>query len=168
MGQNREGRFFRSALNKRSATALAFSQPTALGAKSLRNFNTDEVRRLELPWANAQGSARGVAELYKRLLSPNQLVRSKSLEWVTPRRSWVERDEVIRKPMGYSFGFAKEEQGIFSPNTEAFGHPGAGGALGYADPTHSLCIGYVMNRMGFHVRSPRALVLCDAIYESLS
>lgn len=166
--KSREGRFFRSALNRGSSTALAFGQPFALGAKGLHNFNTDRVRALELPWANAQGSARGVATLYKKLLTPGDLVKRTTLDWVIPRRSWTELDEVIRKPMGYSFGFVKEELGIFSPHPEAFGHPGAGGALGYADPTHQLCIGYVMNRMGYHVRSPRALALCKAIYDCLA
>ncbi len=167
-GRNREGRFFRSALNKSSPTAHAFGQPQDLGAKSLTNFNTRRVQRLELPWANALGSARGVASLYKHLLTPGRLVSSNALNWVIPRQSWTELDEVIRKPMGYSYGFAKEEIGIFSPHSEAFGHPGAGGALGYADPTNGLCIGYVMNRMGYQVRSPRALALCKAAYDCLS
>lgn len=164
---HREGRFFRSALNANSHTALAFGQPAALGAKSLKNFNTPKVRQLELPWANGLGSARGVSALYNGLLTPNKLVRSETLQSVFSRQSWTDTDAVIRKPMGFSYGFVKEEPDLFSPNIEAFGHPGAGGALGLADPKAHISIGYVMNRMGHQVRSPRALALCHALYRCL-
>ncbi len=39
-------------------------------------------------------------------------------------------DIVIHKPMAWNLGFLKEELGLFSPNPEAFGHPGMGGSLG--------------------------------------
>lgn len=164
---NNEGRFYRGVLRSGSPGALAFGQPAELGARGLNNFNTARVRRLELPWANAQGSARGVAGLYQALLQEGKLIRSDSLEYIKPRQTWVETDLVLRKPMGFSYGFAKEERHLFSPNPESFGHPGAGGALGWADPTEELAIGYVMNRMGYQVRSPRALALCHAIYRCI-
>ena len=164
---NREGKFFRKALSSGSHTAFAFGQPEELGAKALKNFNTTKVRSLELAWANALGSARGIASLYHHLLKPNHLVGAQTLELVQKRQSWAAQDAVIRKPMGFSYGFVKEETTLFSPNQEAFGHPGAGGALGFADPKAGLVIGYVMNRMGYQVRSPRALALCHAAYECI-
>ena len=53
---------------------------------------------------------------------------------------------------------------IFSPASETFGHPGMGGALGFADPTRELAFGYVLNRMDYRLRSPRSLALCHALY----
>ena len=75
---------------------------------------------------------------------------------------------MLRKPLGFSYGFIKEETHLFSPNQQAFGHPGAGGALGLVDPKDELAIGYVMNQMGHHVRSPRALALCHEVYRCVS
>ena len=53
---------------------------------------------------------------------------------------------------------------MFSPNLASFGHPGMGGALGWCDPVAEVTIGYVMNRLDWRVRSPRALALCRALY----
>jgi CubicO group peptidase (beta-lactamase class C family) len=69
--------------------------------------------------------------------------------------------------MGFSLGFVKEESHLFSPYSEAFGHPGAGGCVGFADPPRKLAFGYVMNRMDWRLRSPRCLALCHAVYRCL-
>lgn len=163
--QGNEGRFYRGALLG-GAGKLAFGQPAALGARGLKNFNTARVRRLQLAWANGMSNARGLARLYQGLLG-GEIVAPALLKPLQDRQSWQARDSVIRKPMGFSQGFVKEQTSLFSPNPESFGHPGAGGALGWADPREGLAIGYVMNKMGYHVRSPRAVALCHAIYESL-
>lgn len=160
-----EGRFFRGVLAGGDA-ARAFGQPAALGARGIPNFNTPRVRRLELPWANAMVSARGLAAVYAGLLE-GRVAPREALEPLRARQSWSERDRVVGKPMGFSQGFLKESAGVFSPNPSSFGHPGAGGALGWCDPDAGLAIGYVMSRMGYHVRSPRALRLCEAIYACL-
>lgn len=166
-----EGRVFRQAVQKKSCTYKAFCNPPDLGAKGLPNFNTARVRRLELPWCNGVASARGLARIYQALamggtLEGVTLARPESIAAVHARQSWVDVDEVLRKPLGFSQGFIKEEARLFSPNEASFGHPGAGGALGFADPTAGVSIGYVMNQMGAHVRSPRALALCHALYRS--
>lgn len=165
VGQGNEGRFYRGALFG-GPGKLAFGQPEALGARGLKNFNSPRVRRMELAWANAMGSARGLARLYQGLIA-GELVDLKLIEPLKERQSWREPDVVIRKPMGFSQGFVKEQTSLFSPHEEAFGHPGAGGALGWADPREGLAIGYVMNKMGYQVRSPRAIALCHAVYESI-
>ena len=49
-----------------------------------------------------------------------------------------------------------------------FGHPGAGGSLGFADPDARIGFGYVMNRMGPYILlDPRAIALVDALYSCL-
>ena len=50
----------------------------------------------------------------------------------------------------------------------SFGHPGAGGSLGFADPDADVGFGYVMNQMKFDLTGdPRASALVEAVYRSL-
>jgi CubicO group peptidase (beta-lactamase class C family) len=50
----------------------------------------------------------------------------------------------------------------------AFGHVGAGGSIGFADPDCALSFGYSMNRMGAGLLlNPRGQALVDAAYKCL-
>ncbi len=50
----------------------------------------------------------------------------------------------------------------------AFGHPGAGGSIGFADPDYGLGFGYVSQRMGQSLLiDQRVIKLIDAIYSVL-
>ncbi|MBV8771892.1 MAG: serine hydrolase, partial [Deltaproteobacteria bacterium] len=50
----------------------------------------------------------------------------------------------------------------------SFGHPGAGGSLGFADPEARIGFGYIMNKMGSGILvDPRARTLFEAVYASL-
>lgn len=167
-----EGRVYRQVVKKGSPAQRAFSNPAELGARGLGNYNRSDVRQAELPWCNAIGSARGLARVYQALVAGGTLdgVKLASPESIAPvheRQSWEEMDQVLRKPLGFSQGFVKEETRLFSPNTEMFGHPGAGGSLGMADPKAGVAMAYVMNQMGHHIRSPRALALCHSLYQCL-
>ena len=49
----------------------------------------------------------------------------------------------------------------------SFGHTGAGGAVGFADPENGLGFGYVMNQMEAGVLpGDRAVALVDSLYAS--
>jgi CubicO group peptidase (beta-lactamase class C family) len=51
---------------------------------------------------------------------------------------------------------------------DAFGHVGAGGSFGFADPTAVMSFGYTMNRMGPGASlNDRGQSLVDATYRSL-
>ena len=53
-------------------------------------------------------------------------------------------------------------------SSPAFGHVGAGGSLGFADPEAHLSFGYVMNRQGAGILlNDRGQSLVDAVYRSL-
>lgn len=172
MSRATEGKVYRAvAFDKNSDTATAFRNPAALGARGVQNFNRTRVQRQELAWANAMGSARGLARVYQALanrgLDGVELVRPEHIDIPTERDSFVDEDSVLKRPMGFSYGFVKENPGIFGPEPTAFGHPGAGGALGWADPSRRLSIAYIPNAMDFRIRSPRTISICDAIYKSL-
>ncbi|MEO6418547.1 MAG: serine hydrolase domain-containing protein, partial [Polyangiaceae bacterium] len=164
----RDGRVYRQvALG--GDTAHAFANPRELGPRGLDNFNRADVHALELPWCNGIASARGLCRGYAALANGGSLdgvtlVSPRALEPLRARQSWSPCDRVLRKPVGWSQGFLKEETSLFSPNAESFGHPGAGGALGWCDPRAGLAIGYVTSKMDHRVRSRRALALAHAAY----
>ena len=135
-------------------------------------YNAVPARRRCLPWASATATARGLARAYLPWSvgghwQGRDWISPATIEPVTRRQSWSERDLVLGKSLGWSQGFLKEEAGIFSPNPESFGHSGIGGPLGWCDPREQLAIGYTLNRSDWRVRSPRALALCAAIYSCL-
>lgn len=164
-----ELRVARASLGRRGLPRLAFTNP-ATGRLGILAYDTEAVRRAELPWASVTASAQGIARAYLPFASGGvhagrRYLRDETLHPAYARQSWAERDRVLQKPLGWSNGFLKEERHLFSPHAESFGHAGMGGALGWCDPVEELTFGYVMNRMDWRVRSPRALALCRALYE---
>ena len=50
--------------------------------------------------------------------------------------------------MRFGLGFMLRQDFMpLGPNPRAFGHPGAGGSIGFADPDARVGFGYVMNQM---------------------
>ncbi len=168
-----DGNFFRSTLLRpRSPGARAVANPKELGAMGFANYDLPAVRMAELPWANLHASARGLARLYAPLAGDGSAFGVRTVSAAAAARprqpqSWSEVDTTLRKPLGFSQGFLKEEATMFSPNPGWMGHSGTGGALGYADPDAAISFGYTMNRMRPNVRSPTALALSRAVYACL-
>ena len=87
------------------------------------------------------------------------------------------RDATLQIPTRFGLGFMKSMDNRHEPagNTDsailgekAFGHVGAGGSIGFADPEHELAFGYSMNRMGPGILlNERGQALVDAAYRSL-
>jgi len=157
--------------------------PESLPAKAFLNplfppntANTLPWRRAEIPAANGHTTARALARLYGalacggtlegvRLLSPDGIGRCTEELSAGP-------DAILPIPTRFGLGFMLSDTthtgGRFSPCTRAFGHPGMGGSLGFADPEAKVGFGYVMNRMGTNVDlDPRALALSEALYACL-
>ena len=56
----------------------------------------------------------------------------------------------------------------FGSSDKAFGHPGAGGSFGFADPDTGIGFAYAMNRSGFHFwNDPRELTLRQALFHDI-
>ena len=61
-------------------------------------------------------------------------------------------DRVIMMPMRKSIGFfnggkTMGQHGAMGPRTTAFGHPGAGGSIAFADPDVGLSVAVTINKM---------------------
>jgi CubicO group peptidase (beta-lactamase class C family) len=83
-------------------------------------------------------------------------------------------DRVLLLPTRFALGFMKtmdnrpHDSARLGPSEAAFGHVGAGGSIGMADPEARVAIGYVMNQMGPGVLlNERGQSLIDAVYECL-
>jgi len=149
-------------------TARAFANPPSI----MTSANTAEWRRAEIPGANGQANARAIATIYGAVA--NGTCPSLSRESVERCRAEQSRgsDAVLRLSTRMGGGFMLPQReipgGSFGPSDRAFGHPGAGGSLGFADPEAKLGFGYVMNQMGPHILiDPRAEKLAEAAYAAL-
>lgn len=154
-----------------SMAARAFTNPAALVMPDIALSRA--WRGAEIPSINGHGTARANARLYGALakggtLDGVQLLTKESIDRARTERSHGE-DAILGVPTRFGLGFMLSEPGAsFGPNEGAFGHPGMGGALGFADPVAGIGFGYVPNMLGTHIQlDPRAMRLVDAVYASL-
>lgn len=114
-------------------------------------YNRGDVRRASIPAAGGIMSARVLAKHYAALIGDvengSRLLPASRVATATALQTDAV-DAVIgvptRKGLGYFLG------GPLSPMSErgsAFGHPGAGGSIGFADPEKGLAVGITKNRL---------------------
>jgi len=111
------------------------------------------VRNLEVPSGGGIGSARAIARAYGVFASGGRELglRPETLaELAAPATPSAHGfyDECFRGPAKFALGFMKPSESFPFGHDEAFGAPGAGGSMGYADPEVGIGYGYVTNRMG--------------------
>jgi CubicO group peptidase (beta-lactamase class C family) len=129
-------------------------------------FNTRAVHATEMPAANGITTARSLARMYAATVADVDGVRLLGDDTVaTARREAVNgSDACLVLPTRFGMGFMLD--GEFAPmlSESSFGHAGAGGSLGYADPDTRVGYGYVMNQMaGGIAGDPRTIALNDAV-----
>jgi CubicO group peptidase (beta-lactamase class C family) len=136
-----------------------FNPPSFSGAGVI---NTPDWRRAEIPSTNGHASARGVARFYAGLLDGRVLAAETVDELCRPQVDGP--DLVLGRPSRFGTGFQLPmPERPFGTGDRAFGHFGAGGALGFADSDAGLAFGYVMNEMGPRWQNPRNLALLEAV-----
>jgi CubicO group peptidase (beta-lactamase class C family) len=143
----------------------------ALGApsgtlKSNRAWNKPELWAAEIPAANGIGNARSVARMYAATVSEVDGVRllSQDTANVLAESQNEGRDKVLIFEIKFCRGFMAMHAMSKRFGERAFGHYGAGGSVGYADPEHELAFAYVMNRMEMGlVGDPRSQSLIRAV-----
>ena len=130
--------------------------------------NTTRWRRAEMPSTNAHATARGIARVYAALAAGGAplLARATLAEATTEHAAGL--DAVLGRPSRFGLGFQLPlPDRPLGPNPGVFGHFGAGGSLGFADPEAHVAFAYVMNRMGPRWYNPTTRRLVDAVYASL-
>ena len=149
----------RSLLNR----AFAFTDPAEI------DFNSAAVQAAEIPASNGIGTARGLAKLYASLIGEVDGVRLLTEETMTAarREQSAGRDQVMLFPSRFATGYMLPTEQLELTGPAAFGHPGRGGSLAFADPDRGIGFGYVMNRINEDPADPRATSLVAALTESL-
>ena len=156
--------------NSLAAKALGFVNPRVAGT-----VNSREWRAAELPAANGHGNARALARIYAAMARGGELdgVRLLSPEGVAAASTHAVTDDdlVLGFPVKRALGFLISLPGgryEWGPSPNTYGHSGAGGSLGFADPDAGIGFGYVMNQMSAGLGAdPRWAPMINAVYASL-
>jgi CubicO group peptidase (beta-lactamase class C family) len=148
----------------------AYRNPASLSGTDV--VNTRAWRAAEVPSTNGHGNARGVARLYSALAGDGTVDGVRVLSPGTVARALAEQvhghDLVLERPTRFGLGFQLTmAERPLGPSPRAFGHFGAGGSLGFADPDARVAFAYAMNRGrgGWQHRHVRHLV--DLVYSAL-
>ena len=145
---------------------------TARGPNLIKLQNTRDWRAAEIPSANGQGCASGLAKLYSLVVSTDPSIKildEKTIRRMTEERI-TNRDLVLDVVTRWGAGFIMNMHGvIYGPNKKSFGHSGWGGSCAFGDPENNLGISYVMNQMKNNFAADgRSLELINATYECLN
>jgi CubicO group peptidase (beta-lactamase class C family) len=160
-------RMLLDALNPRSVLfrSLIANPGTQVAVDRERVF----ARELEVPSGGGVGTARALAKAYGVLAGDGRELdlREETLAQlrapaIPPRRGF---DDACLGggDIRFSLGFMKPTAIWPFGHDGAFGAPGAGGALGYADPATGIGYAYVTNRMGGFDGDPRDVALREAL-----
>jgi CubicO group peptidase (beta-lactamase class C family) len=147
-----------------------FSPGFALADGAL--WGSRQLRAAEIPSANGVTDARSVARMYAacigevdgvRLLTPEQLAAA------TTRQTTGPDTVLFGFDIQFGLGFMLHSSLLAIGGPASFGHFGAGGSMGWADPEADLAFGYVMNRMDLGLAGDlRSFNLVGACYEAIA
>lgn len=133
----------------------AFTNPPSI----LTSTNRPEWRRMQQPAANGHGNARSLAGFYSGLLD-GSLLEAELLTQFTREHS-LGQDLTLLTQTRFGLGCMLDQVDVanatFGLGPRAFGHPGAGGSVGFADPERDVAFGFATNTLGPYVlMDPRA------------
>lgn len=146
------------------------------------NPNKRECRAAEIGGGGGVGNGRGLAKIYAPFACGGSLhghtyVDANTHAAMSEVSMATHEDATLLIPTRFGLGFMKSmdnrrelavarDSAIFGAT--AFGHVGAGGSVGFADPSAKMSFGYTMNRMGAGIlMNERGQSLVDATYAAL-
>ncbi|MGW0158986.1 serine hydrolase domain-containing protein [Mycobacterium sp. NPDC003323] len=156
-----------------SEMLAAFADPESLFLRSSSNpvadYNDPEVLAAGWPAAGLVTTARDLAEFYRDLIGGVLISPGLLRDAITERVRG--RDRVLCLESAFGLGYMLPSQNFVVPEAAkrtAFGHPGAGGAVGLADPEHNVAFAFVPNlRRDWLAGDRRAHRLLAAVYDAL-
>jgi CubicO group peptidase (beta-lactamase class C family) len=151
-------------------TVQSFTGPSNLFSYS-EMWNDPVILQAEMPSSNGVGNARGLARVYAatfgevngvRLLSDDTIAKATTVQSQG-------KDEIVMIDTSFGLGFMLPPwlmQNNCGP--ASYGHFGAGGSVGFADPEAGISFGYLMNKMSMDPEDKRAINLVNAVYKALN
>jgi CubicO group peptidase (beta-lactamase class C family) len=134
--------------------------------------NARAWRAAEIPAANGQATANGVARVYaalanKGVLDGQRLLKGETIMTMTQVQKG-RTDALLGFTDNWAMGVSFNQQNMLGPSPNTFGHGGWGGSMGCANLEAQVGIGYVCNQMGGQlVGDPRGAGLCNVIFGCL-
>jgi CubicO group peptidase (beta-lactamase class C family) len=147
-------------------TYSAYFNPPDFSGRGI--VNTTAWRTAQIPSANAHASAAGLARLYGALAAGGGTIVDPGALAAATQEQVYGSDLVLHRPSRFGLGFQlTHPERQLGDGPRCFGHFGAGGSVGFADPDAALAFGYVTSQMGPRWRNPRNRALMDAAYTGL-
>jgi CubicO group peptidase (beta-lactamase class C family) len=133
-----------------SLAGMAFNAAVRPAGELLPNMAA--VRRSGQAAAAAVCSARGLARLYAMCISEvdglPRILAPQTVAEVTQIQA-VGDDLILGCPTRYGVVFQKADDRLWFGSHQAFGHDGAGGSVGVADPWYGVAYAWIPRRMSF-------------------
>jgi CubicO group peptidase (beta-lactamase class C family) len=157
------GPFSRAFGDPASLTRRALSEPGGILTPAV--MNTPAMRGVSLPSLGAIATADALARFYSLLASGGGSLFHADTLAAMRTTLCSGPDRVLVESTSFSAGFMTNDHGVYGPAPTAFGHPGAGGSLAFADP--SLGLGFAFIPSAMHpgaLPGPRTRKLVAALY----
>jgi CubicO group peptidase (beta-lactamase class C family) len=157
----------------KQAVSEAYADPASLTRRAfaainpLPDENDPAYRTAALPASNGIATAEGLARFYASLIGEVdggvRLFAPETAELARAEQSaGADRVLVVNTSFGLGYMLHGGASPLLAPGS--FGHPGRGGALGFADPGSGIAFGYVTNGFRKSVTAdPRAQALVRAV-----
>ncbi len=166
--------FVEAILHQPGSPASCFMRDAGAGLS--KGYASRVARAAEIPAANGISNGRGLARMYAPLANQGAgLVSPDTVRAMARCSAASHQDATLMIPTRFAAGFMtsmdNRARGFESAilGEAAFGHVGAGGSIGFADPDCRMSLGYTMNRRGPSLLlNPRGQALVDATYRCLN
>jgi len=138
------------------------------------NANSRLFLRVEQPSANGIGEVRAIARAYSEFATGGKMLGLDRRTLDELEASAIEppagpMDAVLGESTYYRLGFSKPGPDVwFGSGEDAYGMPGLGGSIGFADPNKEMGFAYVPIRLGYNLSGDsRRIALTGAVYRCI-
>lgn len=166
--------FYKQLTTSGTFTRRAFSSPRGLHA--IHEMNEPGAWSAGLPALGGVGTASALAKFYQAAVGAIESPLSPRVRAALAQPVSSGFDRVLLRPTVFTCGaqmdpldeIGRKIRRIYGPSRLAFGHPGAGGSHGMADPASGVSFAYVMNQMDLSVMpGVKCADMVDALFSEM-